>query len=248
MDIQPLSLPDLMGEHYTEVLKRLHRELRPQSYLEIGTLHGQSLRLANCPSIAIDPNFSQTELNGIVGTKGLCALYQMTSDRFFEAHDPKAILGRPIDLAFLDGLHLCEFLLRDFANTERFCVRNSIIVVHDCIPVETAIADRIYSEAVLNPARRGWWLGDVWRTLLALKRRRTDLRITVLGAPPTGLACITNLDPASEILGTNYAEIVEEMLSWSINEIGLIKYQEMVKLEPTQVIDTYEKLARKFWL
>ena len=68
MDIQPLSLPDLTGEHYTEVLKRLHRELRPRSYSEIGTLHGQSLRLANCPSIAIDPDFSQAELNGIVGT------------------------------------------------------------------------------------------------------------------------------------------------------------------------------------
>ena len=54
--------------------------------------------------------------------------------------------------------------------------------------------------------------------------------------------------PTSQVLFSDYATIVEEMLSQSIIEIGLIKYQQLVNMQPTQIIDTYEKLARRFWL
>jgi hypothetical protein len=240
------SLPDLAGLPYTEVLRMFHRELRPRTYLEIGTATGDSLVCASCPSIAIDPemHLRPDVLNG----KSICACYQITSDRYFEQYDPQAILGGPIEMAFLDGMHRSEFVLRDFVNIERHCKRNSIIFIHDCVPVETLIADRVNCQHSVEPHRKGWWIGDVWRALLALKSRRPDLRTTVLDAFPTGLACISDLDPSSTTLSDNYYAIVEQMLSWSLEEIGLIEYHRMVNVEPTSVVDSYEKITRRVWL
>jgi hypothetical protein len=240
------SLADLTGAEYIDVLKLFHRELRPQRYLEIGTAEGDSLAFVACPTIAIDPEFRlrPQALNG----KLICAFYRMASDRFFEQHDPKAILGGPLDMAFIDGMHLCEFLLRDFINVERHCKRNSIILMHDCVPVETLIADRVNRQLSVEPHRKGWWIGDVWRTLVALKNRRPDLRVTVLDAFPTGLVCVTNLDPSSSTLADGYDAIVEEMLSWKLDDIGLAEFHRMVNVEPTSVVDSAEKITRRFWL
>jgi hypothetical protein len=242
----PKSIPDLAGEDYLVALRRLHRELRPRTYLEVGTSQGNSFRLAECASVAVDPAFQITE--DVIGTKPVCALYQMTSDRYFEDYDPKSVLGGPIEMAFLDGMHHCEVLLRDFINTERHCKKNAIIILHDCAPVELPIAGRIRTGSSIAPHRRDWWVGDVWRTLLALKRRRPDLRITVLDAPPSGLAIVTNLDPRSTALAGSYADIVDDMLSWSLEDIGLENFMRMIDPRPTSCLESSEAISRLFWL
>ncbi len=240
------SVPDHEGEDYLTVLKRLHSELRPKSYLEVGTHRGASLKLATCPSIAIDPNF--VFKSDILKEKPICALFRMTSDSFFANHDPTAILGRPVDLAFLDGMHRCEFLLRDFANTERNCRTNSVIVMHDCIPVELSMTERNPGSVPIEPHRMGWWAGDVWRTVVILKKYRNDLRITTLDAPPTGLVCVTNLNPRSTQLMDSYADLVSEMLSASLDNIGLRNYFSLINLEHTSVLSTNEQITSRFWL
>jgi hypothetical protein len=53
--------------------------------------------------------------------------FQMTSNDFFAAYNPRSILDWPIDFAFLDGLHLFEYMLSNFANVECFCQRDSIV-------------------------------------------------------------------------------------------------------------------------
>jgi hypothetical protein len=246
-DQQALSVPDLTGEPYVEVLRRFHKELQPKSYFEIGTLFGDSLAFVECPAIAVDPDLSKLRA-GFIGRKEICALFQMPSDRFFETHDPKIILGRPIEMAFLDGMHRCEYLLRDFANVERHCKPNSVIFLHDCVPVETPIVERINKMESIESHRKGWWLGDVWRTLLALKRRRPDLQISVLDAYPSGLACITNLDPKNTTLFAEYAQIRAEMLTWSLADIGLSEYLASLDIQSTSAFDTSEKITRRFWL
>jgi hypothetical protein len=242
----PWSVSDHQGEDYLTVLKRLHLELRPKSYLEVGTQSGTSLRLAMCPSIAIDPNFAIS--SDVFGEKPICALFRMTSDDFFANHDPTKILGRPVDLAVLDGMHRCEFLLRDFANTERHCRRNSVIVLHDCIPVELSIAERNPGSAPFLSHRTGWWAGDVWRTLVILKKYRTELRMTALDAQPTGLICITNLSPMSKQLTDNYSDLVSEMMSISLQDIGFNEFFAMINLESTSVLSTSEQITSRFWL
>jgi hypothetical protein len=75
-----VALPDYTGEFYITVLERLHRLLEPRTYLEIGTSNGESLRIASCDTLAIDPAFN---IDGtVIGSKPRCMLFQMPSDRF----------------------------------------------------------------------------------------------------------------------------------------------------------------------
>lgn len=240
------SVPDHKGTRYIGILTRLHEWLTPASYFEIGTSTGGSLAIANCAAVAVDPKFN-LGTRDVVGKKPFCALYQMPADAFFRRHDLTRIFDGPTDLAFLDGMHYCEYLLRDFTNTERHCRRNSVILLHDCVPVEIAIAGRTASPS-LEPARAGWWTGDAWRTLLALRKHRLDLAFTVIDSPPAGLVLVTNLDPQSTVLSDNYVTICREMMSLSLEHIGFERFFSMINLEPTSVIETKEKMAKRFWL
>ena len=240
------SLPLLQGHVYYVVLQWLHATLQPKTYLEIGTLFGDTLRLSSAASLAIDPEF---QLNAdVVGKKPLCGLYQLTSDRFFAQHSARTILGGPVELAFLDGMHRCEFLLRDFANVEREAVPNAVIAMHDCVPIEAPMTNRDGPGTAIDPERQGWWTGDVWRTVLALKRFRPDLRILTLDAPPTGIVLVTGLDPASTMLRDRYWEIVDNMMAWSLEGQGLERLYAELPVQSTSLIDTPEKLTVRFWL
>ena len=241
-----LSVPDHQGSRYTKILTHLHEWLKPATYFEIGTAKGESLAIANCASVAVDPDF-RLGTRDVLGTKPFCALYRMPSDTFFRRHELTRIFDGPVDLAFLDGWHHSEYLLRDFANTERHCRRNSVVALHDCVPVETTIAGRIPTPSP-EPSRAGWWAGDVWRTLVALIKHRPDLSVTVLDARPTGLALITNLDPQSRVLTDDYCRITREMMSVSLEDIGFREFFSMIHLEPTSVIEAKDKMSQRFWL
>ena len=69
-------------------------------------------------------------------------MYQITSDAFFKDVDAISSLGGSPDIAFLDGMHLFEFLLRDFYNTESICDPSSVMILHDCLPLNEAMAHR----------------------------------------------------------------------------------------------------------
>jgi hypothetical protein len=244
-------VPDLAGHHYYETFRILHAALRPNTYFEIGTLHGDTLSLARCASISVDPgvDFSRHELVAGIIDKPQLHLFKMTSDEFFASQDPERILGAKIDMAFLDGMHRCEFLLRDFMNTERFCKPNSLVVLHDCIPVEAGMTARSPSaQPPLMPHRQGWWTGDVWRTALLLKRVRPDLSISAIDAQSTGLVLVTNLSPASHVLNEGYARHVKLMLSWDLGEIGLSSIHEELGLESAANLATDEQVTGRFWL
>ena len=247
--VADIQTPDLAGEHYIVTLQRLHEVLRPKTYLEIGVLQGDSLKLARCASIAIDPAFYITPDNlQAVFAKPELHFFQLGSDDFFGRHSPNQILGAPIDMAFLDGMHRCEYLLRDFINTERHCKRNSIIAMHDCLPVEAGIAGRVPSQAgVVAPHRSGWWAGDVWRTSLLLRRMRPDLSMTVLDSSPTGLVLITNLDPGNTALSDNYARFVEDMLAWNLEDIGIQALFAEMRVSAVSKLQTSEDITQKFW-
>jgi hypothetical protein len=204
------SMPAPRGESYHTVLRRIHQFFQPRTYLEIGVATGQTLELAKCPSIAVDPRFEIDKLN--LNAKPFCLFCQVTSDDFFHRHDPSAIFNRKIDLAFLDGMHLFEFLLRDFYNTERYCSRNSIILLHDCMPIDDFVSRRDLTDLKLKEYSKsqGAWTGDVWKMLCILVNLRPDLHLTMFDASPTGLVAITNLDPASTVLYDRYFDIVKE--------------------------------------
>lgn len=235
--VQPMShhYLELKGSSYVAVLRHLHQALAPQLYLEIGTQRGASLALASCPSIAVDPHFALT--GDFLGKKPSCFLYQMTSDDFFSSHSATNIFGREVDLVFLDGMHLFEFLLRDFMNVECQCRPTSVIAVHDCLPGDPYVARRRLDglEGTLS-AHPDWWTGDVWKALKALKTYRPDLNVKVTDARPTGLALITNLSPDNRVLPRKYQQIVEEMMPLDLGTYGVARLHEELEVISTQSI------------
>jgi hypothetical protein len=234
------------GIDYQPFLRTLHERLKPETYLEIGVRWGGTFRLANCASIGIDPKFAL--LRQVVGAKPICLMYQETSDYFFEHRDPKELFDGPIDMAFLDGMHHFEFLLRDFINTERHCHPNSVILLHDCLPPHNSMTTRDQSKALFNPLPYTfWWTGDVWKIIPVLQKYRPDLSVELFDCKPTGLVAITGLDPASRVLSDAYQDI----LSWHAAQKGdseeLAQYWESVEVSSSRNL-TPEQLTARYGL
>jgi hypothetical protein len=242
------SIPDHKGEEYLEVLARIHTVLQPRTYVEVGTWTGNSLQLASCRAIAVDPHFQIT--SDVIGTKPECHFYQMGGDAFFRVHSPRQIFGEPVDLAFLDGMHLFEFVLRDFINIEVQCSRNSIIALHDCLPTDVYITSRTNdpAERARLSTRPGWWTGDVWKMLPILRTFRPDLTIVCLNAFPTGLVLITGLYPESRTLRDRYYEIVQQYRQVSLSEYGFAKFLSEAPLAETTRFRTIQDFGPTFWL
>lgn len=247
----PESMPDLPGLHYFKVLEQIHKMLNPKTYLEIGVNSGLSFILSRCASIGIDPGFIMTDpaVFTEIMKKPYSMFFNMPSDMFFRNHNPSLLFGQPVDFAFLDGMHRCEFLLRDFINTEAHCRPNSIIALHDCLPPDAGITARVIGQRRSPLSHRfDWWAGDVWRTALLLKRYRPDLKMTVLDAAPTGLVLITNLDPNNKKLYEDYSDCVTKMMSWSLDEIGVAALFNEMQVAPTSSIENNEQLTAHFYL
>ena len=222
------------GTLYYDVLGWIHAFRQTKRYLEIGSATGGSLQRANCATIAIDPRFAIT--TDVIGKKPALHLFQVGSDTFFAEQDPARLLGGPLDFAFLDGMHQFEFLLRDFMNAERCCEPGAVIALHDCLPIDRFMTDRIQRPPSVPVARPPqWWTGDVYKVVEILRRFRPDLRITSLDAAPTGLVLCTNLDPSSTVLQQSYDAIVAEWQDQVLDDDHLRRY-----LHESQIISASE--------
>jgi len=247
-----LRMPDITSDYehrgasYDVVLGWLHQYLRPKSYLEVGSFSGGSLALADCPTIAVDPNF-QIQAN-VTGKKPSLMLFQTGSDDFFQHRDPRSLFGRNIDLAFLDGMHLFEFLLRDFINTEKYCSSNSIIALHDCLPLDAPMTAREGLAAPDSKSRfSDWWTGDVWKVVSILRSLRPDIKMLCLDAPPTGLVLCTNLSPGSEVLSKNYFDAVEHWRNVEIEDYGVERFLKECGILSTDSVSSFHRLSSHFW-
>lgn len=193
----------LGGEHYHHILERILGYVKPRTYVEIGVAQGDSIRLVGpaTRAIGIDPEPRLT--NPLAAN---VSMFTLTSDAFFARHDLRAELGGlPVDLAFIDGMHHFEYALRDFAHLERYCARDSTILIHDCYPLDRETAER--------DRHHVFWSGDIWRLIVLLKKHRPDLVLHTIGTPPTGLGLVRNLDPGSRHLLEHHDRLCEEFLS-----------------------------------
>ena len=152
-------------------------------------------------------------------------IFAETSDSFFAAYEARPQFSkRKIDMAFIDGLHLFEQALRDFINIEKRAAANGLIALHDCIPFDDVAAGRDYHAP--------YWVGDVWKCLAILLDHRPDLRIEIVGAPPSGLVLVSKLSPDSRILDDKFESLVRDygplrFADWETN------YAKRVKLIPS---------------
>jgi hypothetical protein len=187
-----------------DLLRALHARLQPRAYLEIGVSTGSSMTLSRTRSIGVDPAFH-------IKRELLCDLHlvRATSDEFFARRHPLAHFDDPVvDLAFIDGMHLAEYALRDFINTERFTHATSVIVIDDMLPRNIGQADRDRGRPRAGPA----WAGDVYKILDCLRTVRPDLVCLEVDTTPTGTVVVLLPDPVSTALLSAYDDLVEALV------------------------------------
>jgi len=176
------------------VLQTLHDTLQPSLYLEIGVRRGRSLALARGPAIGVDP---APELAQALPES--TRLFQVASDDFFRDVAAQAMTAPP-DLAFIDGMHLFEYALRDFMHVERLATPTTLVVIDDIYPSHPAQAERNRRTRV--------WSGDIWKLASCLAELRPDLLLIPLDTAPTGLLLVAGLDPDNRVLWNRYNPIV----------------------------------------
>jgi len=184
-----------------EFLQQLHQLLAPRGYLEIGVADGRSLALSRSPTVAVDPAF-------VVSEPVHCDLdlVKSTSDDFFARPEPVAHLpGGNVDLAFIDGMHLFEFALRDFMGVERLSHPGTVVMIDDMLPRNHREASRI--------RRTTAWTGDVFKLRPVLEKYRPDLTLVSVDTRPTGVMLVLGLDSANTVLKEAYDAIVAEWVT-----------------------------------
>ena len=206
--------------HRHDFLRSLHKVYRPRTYLEIGVNDGRSLALSRVPSVAVDPAFKIVE-----PLRCDLHLVKATSDKFFARpdplkhlrpgrnpfkalarKDPRSLLGDPtVDLAFIDGMHLFEFALRDFINIEKHARWSSVIVFDDMLPrnIDEAARDR-HTNA---------WTGDVYKVAAVLRRVRPDLVVVTVDTAPTGVTLVFGADSTNTALSAAYESLLAEFVT-----------------------------------
>ena len=183
-----------------ETLDQIHDLVRPSVYFEVGLGKGDALLLSRPTShaIGIDPR----PLRGLFEAHPHISFFQGTSDAFFDNPANLERHGcRDVDMAFIDGMHLFEYALRDFRNTERLMRPEGVIFLHDLLPPYGHWAGR--DNVIGYP-----WAGDVWKVFRILARYRPDLDLAVLLAEPTGIGMVRCLDPSNTTLWEREAEII----------------------------------------
>lgn len=212
-----------------DLLRELHRVYRPRTYLEVGVNDGRSLALSRVKSIAVDPAFKVT-------SPITCdvRLVKATSDKYFtRANAVKFFPDSLIDLAFIDGMHLFDFALRDFINIERFSRWSSLVVFDDMLPrsIDEAARDR----------HTGPWTGDVYKLAEVLREHRPDLVCVLVDTEPTGQLLVFGSDPESRVLPDLYDSLIEK---WVVTDPQDVPSRVLTRSE---AVDPEAFLAAPFW-
>lgn len=189
----------LPGMQYGAWLQWFHRNLNPRNYLEIGVNTGRSLQYAmsHTPCVGIDPN---PVLEYDLSDKQ--QVYTSNSDDFFANNNIQQMFNNKIELAFIDGLHHYDQVLKDFINVEKNSDKNTVVLLHDIYPVVPETATREWNTF--------YWAGDAWKFMHVLDKYRPDLCVRTIPTFPTGLGFVNNLDANSNVLENNFDTILAE--------------------------------------
>lgn len=202
-----------------EVIQKLVIAKKAKTYLEIGVASGNCfLRISAPRKIAVDVKFCFSEKRKIARhylsnfkSNIFNRYYQMESDEFFHKYS-KLFKKNRIDIAFIDGLHEYNQVIRDVNNCLNYLNEGGIIVLHDCSPPSEEAA--LPLDKILG--RKHWvWMGDVWKSIIYFRSCRHDLNVFVLDID-CGLGIITRGEPDS-------------LLTYSPEGISGLLYQDLEK-------------------
>lgn len=207
------------GLGYVEFLSRVHERHLFDWTLEIGCRSGTTFAPVRGKTIAVDP-FFQASIN-VIGRKPQLHVFQATSDDFF-ASGFLGTMGIRLSFSFLDGMHLIDYLLRDFIGTEAASHPGGVIAIHDCLPYSHDMTTRDLTR--LGRLPRQIWTGDVWKLIPILQRWRPDLTVTVLDCAQTGLVLVSDLSPGDTTLRDRYDAIMAEFRDRTLQDHGVERF------------------------
>lgn len=208
------------------LLTGLHARLAPRTYFEIGVNTGSSLTLSRTKTIAVDPGYRITK-----PIRCDVVTFVETSDAFFaRANAFDHFAGTPVDLAFIDGMHLAEFALRDFMNVEKRMSPGGVVILDDMIPRNSLEAYRV--------RRTGPWAGDVFKVHSVLREHRPDLTLVPLNAEPTGSYLVVGLDPRNTVLDEAYESLVPFLTSPDPQTVDEAWLDRRTAVDPAALLDS----------
>lgn len=196
-------------------LQQVHATLEPRFYLEVGVFDGASLHQARCPALGIDPDpavrFKLRDDQRVH--------VALSNDAF---RDPEVLeaLG-PLDLVYIDGMHLIENAYEDFCHVERLAHGASVILIDDVFPNHPHQARRQRSSR--------HWTGDVWKIIRILRLARPDLVLLPVDVSPTGCLMVIGADPENRSLWDGFDFILAEAV-------------EMTEDPPVHILDRHRAL------
>lgn len=188
------SIADLLG-----FLGMLHDLLKPRLYLQLGVTQGMFFEAAKGRAIGVDPLIDDR-----VSQRDGYFLLASSSDEFFSIH-AEHYLDQPLDLVFVDGLPLIEYVIRDFIAVERYGNSRTLVAVPGIYPKSSEQAGRSRS----GPD----WCGDVWKLPSILQKYRPDLKFIEIDLEPHGLLLVGNLDGNNSVLSDDFFKINDEIES-----------------------------------
>jgi len=218
--------------HYLDFFRTIHHTLTPRNYLEIGIRFGKSFEIATCRKTGVDPSpeYSTTDANANI--------FPLASDDFFENH-ANYELPHHLDFIFIDGMHLFEYALRDYINTERFSHENSLIIFDDIFPSHNTQALRDRSSQV--------WTGDVWKIIPCLQKYRPDLILIAVDTSPTGLLMVINPSSHNNSLAHSYNNIIKDYLGSEYQTVpkSILARENIISPSDPDLVTLLEALKEK---
>lgn len=141
----------------TDIINFLIQNNNYKNYLEIGVRnpHDNFNKIACYKKVGVDPDPKSN------------ATYIQTSDEFFSKNENN------FDIIFIDGLHLCEQVIKDINNSLKFLNEDGIIVCHDCLPNNE-------QEQIEHYDGVSSWTGTVWKAISQLRMQEQQLSIDVV--------------------------------------------------------------------
>lgn len=165
-----------------ELIKKIFEKTSFQNYLEIGCQTGFSFLPVNANrKIAVDPVFEiplKSKLKWYLKQPKNFKnkFFELESDTFFVQQKSFLENGSPIDVALVDGLHTFGAALKDTLNTLKYLNENGIIILHDCLPPHEAASypSKFFPTPEEIKTIENWtgeWCGDVWKSIVYLRRK-----------------------------------------------------------------------------
>ncbi len=169
-----------------ELIQKIFQKTNFKNYLEIGCRTGTSfLPIKAKHKTAIDPIFKIPFIQKVKWTLKYPInlnnrYFEVESDIFF-TNEKKYIenLGQ-FDVVLIDGLHTFQQSLNDAVNSLKYLNKDGIIIMHDCLPPHKLAALPLTEGTSIEEMKKikGWtgeWNGDVWKTIVYLRRTLGDL-------------------------------------------------------------------------